>query len=40
VSTDGLLGTFLATDIEDLKRECRQLTPDQLESVIATVTEP
>ena len=40
VSADGLLGTFLATDIEDLKRECRQLTPDQLESVIATVTEP
>ncbi|MFL5475458.1 MAG: hypothetical protein ACJ8A6_07160 [Gemmatimonadales bacterium] len=40
VSTDGLLGKFLATDIEDLKRECRQLTPDQLESVIATVTDP
>jgi hypothetical protein len=40
VSTDGLLGKFLASDIEDLKRECRQRTPDQLESVIATVTEP
>jgi len=39
VSTDGLLGKFLATDIEDLKRECRQLTPDQLESVIATVSD-
>ena len=40
VSTDGLLGRFLASDIEDLKRECRQRTPDQLESLIATVTEP
>lgn len=40
VSTDGLLGKFLASDIEDLKRECRQRTPEQLESVIATVTEP
>jgi hypothetical protein len=40
VSTDGLLGKFLDSDIEDLKRECRQRTPDQLESVIATVTEP
>ena len=39
VSTDGLLGKFLATDIEDLKRECRQRTPEELESVIATVTE-
>lgn len=40
VSTDGLLGKFLASDIDDLKRECRQRTPEQLESVIATVTEP
>ena len=40
VSTDGLLGKFLASDIEDLKRECRQRSPDQLESVIATVSEP
>lgn len=40
VSTEGLLGRFLASDIEDLKRECRQRTPDQLESVITSVTEP
>jgi len=40
VTTDGLLGRFLASDIDDLKRECRQRTPDQLESVIAAVTEP
>src|ERR687890_828770 len=35
VSTDGLLGKFLDSDIEDLKRECRQRTPDQLESLLA-----
>jgi len=40
VSTEGLLGKFLASDIDDLKRECRQRTPDELDSVIATVTEP
>jgi hypothetical protein len=39
VSTDGLLGTFLASDIEDLKRECRKRTPDELESLMATSTE-
>jgi hypothetical protein len=39
VSTDGLLGTFLASDIEDLKRECRKRTPDELESLIGIVTE-
>jgi hypothetical protein len=40
VSTDGLLGKFLATDIDDLKLECRQRKPDELESVIANLTEP
>lgn len=40
VSTEGLLGRFLASDIEDLKRECRQRTPDQLGLMIANVTEP
>jgi hypothetical protein len=40
VTTDGLLGRFLATDIEDLKRECRQRKPEELESMIATITEP
>jgi hypothetical protein len=35
VSADGLLGRFLATDIEDLKRECRRRAPEELERVIA-----
>jgi len=39
VSTDGLLGKFLASDIEDLKRECRSRTPAELEAVIATTTD-
>jgi hypothetical protein len=39
VSTDGLLGKFLATDIDDLKRECRKRTPRELEEVIGTATE-
>jgi hypothetical protein len=39
VSTDGLMGKFLTSDIDDLKRECRKRTPEELESVIATVTE-
>jgi hypothetical protein len=34
VSTDGLLGKFLASDIEDLKRECRARAPEELESLI------
>jgi hypothetical protein len=34
VTTAGALGTFLATDIDDLKRECRRRTPEDLESVI------
>jgi hypothetical protein len=36
VSTDGLLGRFLASDVEDLKRECRRRTPAELEAVIAS----
>ncbi len=36
ITADGLLGEFLTTDIEDLKRECRRRTPDELESVIAS----
>jgi hypothetical protein len=39
VSTEGLLGQFLASDIEDLKRECRRRSPDDLEAVISTVIE-
>jgi hypothetical protein len=34
VTTDSALGRFLDTDIEDLKQECRQRTPDDLEIVI------
>ena len=39
VSTDGLLGRFLATEIEGLKRECRRRAPDELEEVISNTTE-
>jgi hypothetical protein len=39
VSTDGLLGRFLATEIDDLKRECRSRAPDELEAMIATLTD-
>lgn len=34
VTVDGLLGSFLAADIEDLRRECRVRNPDELEAVI------
>jgi hypothetical protein len=33
VSTDGLLGRFLASDIEDLKRECRRRPPEMLDTI-------
>jgi hypothetical protein len=39
VSNDGLLGRFLATDIDDLKRECRRCAPDTLEEVLGNATE-
>jgi hypothetical protein len=32
---DGVLGRFLARDIEDLRKECRRCAPAELESVIA-----
>ncbi len=38
IATDGFLGRFLATDIEDLKRECRSRAPEDLEAVIANAT--
>lgn len=38
VTGEGILGKFLETDIEDLKRECRKRTPGELESVIAGAT--
>jgi hypothetical protein len=34
VTVDGFLGSFLAADIEDLRRECRARNPDDLEAVI------
>ena len=38
VSNDGLLGRFLATEIDGLKRECRRRAPDTLEELIGHVT--
>jgi hypothetical protein len=38
ITTDGLLGTFLAEDIEDLRRECRARGPDDLGGVIGNAT--
>jgi hypothetical protein len=35
ITTDSFLGNFLAADIEDLKRECRRRSPEELEIVIA-----
>ncbi|MGH7536321.1 MAG: hypothetical protein ACREMG_12175 [Gemmatimonadales bacterium] len=39
ITTDSLLGRFLTTDIEDLKRECRRQAPEELETVIGNATE-
>jgi hypothetical protein len=38
ITSDCLLGTFLAEDIEDLKKECRRRTPEELETVINQAT--
>ena len=38
ITTDCVLGRFLATDIADLKRECRRRAPADLESVIRNAT--
>jgi hypothetical protein len=38
VTTDSLLGKFVAADIEDLKKECRKRAPEELETVIANAT--
>ncbi len=40
ISPDGLLGTFLAADIADLKKECRRLVPADLEAVIRNAPPP
>jgi hypothetical protein len=34
VTVDGFLGSFLAADIEDLRRECRVRNPEELDAVI------
>jgi hypothetical protein len=34
VSNDGLIGAFLASEIDGLKRECRRRAPDELDAVI------
>jgi hypothetical protein len=39
VTNDSLLGEFLTADIEDLKRECRRRSPEELEAVIAAAAE-
>ncbi len=39
ITAGSLLGTFLATDIEDLKRECRRRAVEDLETVIANAAE-
>ncbi len=40
VSTDGLIGKFLATEIDGLKRECRKRAPKDLESLIGEAITP
>jgi hypothetical protein len=40
ISRAGLLGRFLETDIEDLKRECRRRGPEDLEKVIGEAITP
>lgn len=39
VDAEGLLGRFLATEIDGLRRECRKRTPEQLADIIASATE-
>ncbi|MGH7699163.1 MAG: hypothetical protein ACREMJ_01380 [Gemmatimonadales bacterium] len=40
ITMDGLLGKFLASDIEDLKKGCRRRAPEELEGVIASAMRP
>jgi len=35
ITSDCLLGTFLAEEIEDLKKECRRRAPEDLETIIS-----
>ena len=38
ITPEGLLGRFLAADTEDLKKECRERAPQDLEAVIRNAT--
>jgi hypothetical protein len=38
ITMDGMLGSFLAADVEDLRRECRARAPDDLVGVIGNAT--
>jgi len=38
ITTDSILGKFLAADMEDLKKECRKRAPLDLETVIGNAT--
>lgn len=38
VTMESLLGQFLAVDIEDLKKECRKRSPNELEAVITAAS--
>jgi hypothetical protein len=40
VTMDSLLGRFLDADVGDLKKECRKRAPEELETIIANLTEP
>jgi hypothetical protein len=40
IMRESLLGQFLMEDIEDLKKECRQRAPEDLETVIRDATAP
>jgi hypothetical protein len=39
VSTEGLLGKFLASEIDGLKHECRRRAPEELEEMISKADE-
>jgi len=40
ITTDCLFGSFLAADIDDLKKECRRFFPAELDSVIRNAPPP
>jgi hypothetical protein len=38
IDGDGIFGRFLAADIDDLRKECRRLAPDQLDTLLGAAT--